>query len=623
MKHFKSAAWIAVLFAIMLSFPLFADPTREIFLNEDFSMATFPPTGWTIDAHAANWSRFNGANAGGSTPEARFSWSPQFTGATYLISPVINTTGQTTILLDFCQLVDHYTTPYSVGVATRSNNGAWQNAWTASPNANIGPEVKTVTISNTDVGSDSFQFAFFFSGNAYNIDYWYIDNVKLYTPFPFDLAIGETPGPGQLTPGTAFMPTCEIENAGLGYLTATVSLNIYLGDLLVQSYPDQFSYAMDPGATQVVTFPEFSLIAPDDIYTFVYSISSIEDVVDGDLSNNTATKYIETYTTPKQNVLLEIGTGGWCQYCPGAAMGADDLHEGEYSVGIVENHNGDPYATDISNGRNSYYGITGYPTAVFDGLLRVVGGSNTESMFDDYLPLYQERMLVKTPITLGIYGTLDRDSYSLSVFINKMARIVRPNLVLHLAATESDIQYSWQGQTEMNFVNRTMLPNGDGTSVNLVNLSDPSLVVPLTLTIGNGWLTENMDLVAWVQDLDTKEVLQCETVWLPMLEAPPVANNDDVQTPQTTALLGNYPNPFNPQTSISFRVNEAVPVNIGIYNARGQLVRSLSLETRSAGTHSVTWDGRDESGLSVSNGIYYYKMTAGRYSSTRKMLLMK
>ena len=71
---------------------------------------------------------------------------------------------------------------------------------------------------------------------------------------------------------------------------------------------------------------------------------------------------------PRDKVVVEIGTGGWCQYCPGAAMGADDLVANGHEVAIIENHNGDPYATTFSNARNSYYNITGYPTAFFDGI---------------------------------------------------------------------------------------------------------------------------------------------------------------------------------------------------------------------------------------------------------------
>ena len=95
---------------------------------------------------------------------------------------------------------------------------------------------------------------------------------------------------------------------------------------------------------------------------------------------------------PRSMVALEIGTGTWCQYCPGAAMGADDLLANGKLVAVIENHNGDGYANNYSNARNTYYSINGYPTAVFDGVLKFVGGSHTQSMYSNYLPKYNTRM---------------------------------------------------------------------------------------------------------------------------------------------------------------------------------------------------------------------------------------
>ena len=100
-----------------------------------------------------------------------------------------------------------------------------------------------------------------------------------------------------------------------------------------------------------------------------------------------------------------------------------------------------------------------------------------------------------------------------------------------------------------------------------------------------------------------------------------VPNEDNVATP--TRLLGNYPNPFNPSTTISFTTAKAAPVQITIYNLKGQAVRTWNLETEAGGNHSVQWDGLDDNGLSLSSGVYFYRMFSGAYSFTRKMVLMK
>ncbi|MDZ4183175.1 MAG: carboxypeptidase regulatory-like domain-containing protein [Candidatus Cloacimonadaceae bacterium] len=103
-----------------------------------------------------------------------------------------------------------------------------------------------------------------------------------------------------------------------------------------------------------------------------------------------------------------------------------------------------------------------------------------------------------------------------------------------------------------------------------------------------------------------------------------ITPNDDNTLPEVaTALHNNYPNPFNPETTISYSVKDASPVKIEIYNVKGQLVKTLINDVKDSGNHSVVWKGIDNNNRAVSSGVYYYKMSAGKYSSTKKMILMK
>ncbi len=103
---------------------------------------------------------------------------------------------------------------------------------------------------------------------------------------------------------------------------------------------------------------------------------------------------------------------------------------------------------------------------------------------------------------------------------------------------------------------------------------------------------------------------------------PTVANDDDV-IPPLTLDLSNYPNPFNPETTISYTVPTAGSVSLEIYNSRGQLVRSLLQEEQTAGEHSLIWNGRDDSGNSVASGLYLCRITCNGKQETRKLLLLK
>jgi hypothetical protein len=93
--------------------------------------------------------------------------------------------------------------------------------------------------------------------------------------------------------------------------------------------------------------------------------------------------------------------------------------------------------------------------------------------------------------------------------------------------------------------------------------------------------------------------------------------------PTAFALYANYPNPFNPTTNISFALPVDSKVSLKLYNVAGQLVRTLVNETMPAGTHTVTWDGNNSNGEKVASGIYFYKLNAGDFSKTMKMVMTK
>jgi hypothetical protein len=99
---------------------------------------------------------------------------------------------------------------------------------------------------------------------------------------------------------------------------------------------------------------------------------------------------------------------------------------------------------------------------------------------------------------------------------------------------------------------------------------------------------------------------------------------DDPQSPvAATALNGNYPNPFNPETTISYSVKEAGRVKVEVYNIKGQLVRSLVDEAQVAGHYKKVFDSKDNNGRSLSSGVYLIRMSAPGYEKTSKMMLMK
>ena len=180
------------------------------------------------------------------------------------------------------------------------------------------------------------------------------------------------------------------------------------------------------------------------------------------------------------------------------------------------------------------------------------------------------------------------------------------------------------GQTGQNIAD----VNGDGI-VNIVDLvkvagemgagaaapaSHPQTLEILTAADVQQWLSQ-------AQHLDlTDAISQRGILMLEQLLAALI--------PKDTSLLPNYPNPFNPETWIPYQLAKSADVTLSIYAVDGRLIRTLALGHQPAGMYhsksrSVYWDGRNQVGEQVASGVYFYTLTAGEFTATRKMLIRK
>ena len=102
-----------------------------------------------------------------------------------------------------------------------------------------------------------------------------------------------------------------------------------------------------------------------------------------------------------------------------------------------------------------------------------------------------------------------------------------------------------------------------------------------------------------------------------------VSINDDYSIPSDFTLEQNYPNPFNAQTQITFSLASPGNVRLSIYDLGGRLVRKLLKAQANSGNHKVIWDGKDDRGVDVSSGVYFYQISAENKSLTKRMVLIR
>ena len=303
--------------------------------------------------------------------------------------------------------------------------------------------------------------------------------------------------------------------------------------------------------------------------------------------------------TPRDMVIVEIGTGTWCQYCPGAAMGADELHENGHDVGIVEYHGGDDYETTESMARLTMYAISGYPTAWFDGVIVHVGGNATQSLYLTYLPSYETRISKVSLFELDVVTEYTGGTgFDFSITSENIYQYTGQNVALYAVATESHIPESWLGMTEVNFVCRKMLPNDMGTSLDFTAQS--SYTTDLSLD-WNGWNVGNMSLVVFLQDTDTKEILQGTIVE----DLGMYVGIDDPQSATETSIFPN------PATDVINVVTGANLQEVRIMNNNGQLIFNQLVDGQSLQVNTSDFQ----------TGVYFMEIRTSAGVITEKLVI--
>ena len=132
----------------------------------------------------------------------------------------------------------------------------------------------------------------------------------------------------------------------------------------------------------------------------------------------------------------------------------------------------------------------------------------------------------------------------------------------------------------------------------------------------------NQAVIVWSDDRNDIGDVYAQNIWTTGELGGQTANDDPV-IPTAKLSLSNYPNPFNPQTTISYAVKAQGNVKIEIYNVRGQLIKTLISEAKQQGNYTVTWDGLDNSNVPVASGMYFTRMQNGHNQVTHKMVLIR
>ena len=483
-----------------------------VFISEDFS-EDVPPVGWSIDAHSTNWSQKNTNLAGGTAPEARFFYAPHFNGTTRLISPELDLSEYTSLVLSFKHYVDYYSDGFTIGVATSADGGStWNSVWSVNPTADIGPETQNVMLSGGDLGNDNVKLCFYFIGDSYQIDYWFIDDVELYYANAKDGKISSIDVEEFILNGEVNVST-TVANVGLEDITS-VDLCYQIDDGAIIS---ESVTGIDFAMTEFYEFEfaqQWTSTAGDyELKVWLENINGTGD--DDDLTNDILTKTIHVATQGVQKVALyEEFTSSTCGPC--ASFNNSFFNESFYNTNegkftLIKYQMswpspGDDYYTAEGGVRRSYYGVSGVPTLYIDGsegthyntaLLQAdLDAQNAKGTFFD------------------IDGVVNFDGTDLTLESTVSSYINAPDFVVYAVVVEKMTTENTgnNGETEFFNVMMKMMPNAYGTDADFT--IGGTFTFTETVDMSTTFVEEMYDLevIVFIQNPVTGEVFQSKNI---------------------------------------------------------------------------------------------------------------
>ena len=293
----------------------------------------------------------------------------------------------------------------------------------------------------------------------------------------------------------------------------------------------------------------------------------------------------------RECVLFEVFTGVNCPWCPGAASAIGRMLEEGKSVAPVAYHTNafsiPELYTNETNARANYYYIMSYPTVKVDGKLSPSMSGNggneqhTQQAYNQGMSAYNQRINVTSPFTIDLsFEYSEGTNCIVKVNVEKVGDCDGNDVRLFVVMTESHIQRTWQGMSEVNFVTRDMIPNQNGTP-----LTSDSQTLEATIDMA-GFPRENCEIIAWVQNYSgTKEVYQA--VKLPLSE---MTFTDDLVIDNVEEVsLGSCSGKSSPR--VTFKNSGTETLTSAVFNVK----TSSDVEVVS----SYQWNGNVPAGESV------------------------
>ena len=536
----------------------------------------------------------------------------------------VDFSGIETAAISFYQELNYYSgNGITVSVEYRVNNGDWTSIWTETTAQTIN-NIQMIKVPEACLNQSNVEFAFVFDGEISEINYWIIDDFQVFTPPSDEVFVLENNLNLQVPQNSGIVPEIEIRSFG----SATNNFNMFCKvfyngtELYNQSVMvDELDF-LD---YKTVTFPEFMVPETNCAYEFIFHSEFEINAGEHQSAADTSIGWIDSNSGEKEAVVWEEYTNTGCGPCasvnPGLTTAINSIDENKILpifVHVDWPSDADPYykaVSEVCDNRTQYYSVSGVPHGIVDGEIHPNVFSNVTNNAKSAVNSSAE---VGSPILMSANTTIDNDGFSTTVNVEMIGDIRNPgDVVLHVVAVESNLKFNApNGERNFDWVLRNYFPNVSGTKVEIVKGESGSYVIEGNF--GSSWDREEIDLYAFVQNNNTKRILQGTR-----LGSPTSIENNVESIVEKYNLDQNYPNPFNPITQISYTIPNQNFVELSIYDIKGSKIRTLVNSTKSSGKYSVIWNAKNDFGKLLPAGLYFYQLKTSKNVFTKKMLLVK
>ena len=472
---------------------------RALLLSESFDGSSIP-SGWSIAGMGQNnWSISETRNAGGEKNELMLQHNPTFIGTSRFVSPAIDLTGKSNVVVSFKHYLDNYSGSHTLGIATTSDGGAtWNDAWSETYNADGKYEVRQL-VETSDIGQASVQFCIYYSGNCLNIDYWYFDDIVIYNLEDTDGDLDAIEVPDLVTVGYNAV-SFRLINKGSNVITSLEASYQFEGHEWVT---ETFETNMEPLAAETFSFATPTFLEADN-YLLTVNLLKVNGATDDDPENNDLSKTVSVNISLTERIPMiehfSASTCGPCVNVNNLMLQFTQNNPGKFTyTKYPENFpgNGDPYYYPEVGVRDNYYNVPWVPYVLLDGVPQ--DGALTQDAFDAEL---EKQALAE------IRGAFDVEGNHIIVTADLMAYAKLENVIAYVTVNEKTTtgNVGTNGETSFHHILMKMLPNASGNPLTINAGEYERLEFDVDLSSTHVEEMNDLEVAVWLQQYNTKDV---------------------------------------------------------------------------------------------------------------------